>query len=416
MAKKAGLRGDSGDYLNWYCIWGTFFEDVTTEIVALDLGTPVWGTSIHVPSPFAGHANSPDGYGIVWIVPRSKSDKGAKSAVKGTDTNPWVQEATAVNTDLIDQTGEWRLWMTDEGARPASAVPVPVLFEFKSPPARVPGVQGVRKKKGPVPLQYVPQIWSGLEVAAAGAGVRMGLFVDAAFRACSLRDVGFTPGFNATLHRKKTNPPGWAVGAWASGVIWFYGAEAVTDAGGKPEIRDLGGRDEEMTGGVPLQFDNFCRMVHVGALVAVPGRAALADGRGCTLAAAATPPPMKRDDPKHPYLVGGLGWKLFHLEYAPVPRRPGFLEEIRPLIDSVLGEAHEIAKTPDPENAWRGRYAADDIEMERALLSELSLAPAQSVVVAGDDTPNYSAPSHSGPGHSAPSRGLTDEDALALAM
>jgi hypothetical protein len=374
VARKANFDDSLGRYLNWFCVFGQMLEGAITLVVEVDLGTPVVGDTINVPAPFAGHANSPDGYGVIWIVP-PKGPAMPPSALDAVSEGTPADGVKAVN--LLSVKAEdptmHHIWTTDEngGTPPGDAVPISTLLEFKSPPKRQPGKRPPRSGKGPVPPHYVPQVWSGLELSAEG-GVRLGLFVDAAFRVCSIDDVGFGPRYNTSLHRER-RPKNWDA-PFATGVIGLYASTPlpIDLSTGSPEVRDVGGREEEIDSArTPVRFDNFCRLVSARMICHQPGRPAFADGRGASLEEARSPP-ADSGKPSHPHLVGVLGWKLFRVEYVPVYPRKGFLAEVRPMIESTLAEAAAIRDADDPRRAWQKKYDPVSVEAEDILLGELA--------------------------------------------
>lgn len=392
VAEKAGVVLDArqsrdGTYLNWYCVFGTVMEDAITLVVEQDLGTPVIGDTINIPASYPEHANSPDGFGVVWLIPPASPAPSAHLASLGMGGGGWRAALTEMDPDrasvLVNEMAQtadpsrWTFWTSDMGPVPAGAVPVPVLFEFKSPPSRPVG-QRRNPKKGPVPRHYTPQMWSGIDLSSE-AGVGMAIFVDAGFRLCALEDVGFTSRFNRSLHRKKLTKAEERViarGAWATGVVGLYAAEPLppNPDGSPAELRDVGSREQTWENPqLPLEFDRVCRLIDDGTLAYRAGPPSFADGRGITPEAARKPDPAGPDE-KHPHLIGVIGWKLFQVEYVPVPKRAGFVEEIRPILQTVISEAKEIEEAgDDPEvraAAWMKKYrpellgcisAADDL-------------------------------------------------------
>jgi len=390
LAEKAGASVDGRDphtygYLNWYCVFGTMMEEAITIVVEIDLGTPVVGDTINIPAPYAEHANSPDGFGVVWIAPPESPGPSPvlkelgvdeKKACRDEVTERSYEDASILVNAMAKTADPTRstIWTTDRGAPPPGSVPTPVLFEFKSPPSRPVGVRH-SAKKGPVPRHYIPQMWSGIDLSAE-AGVDMAIFVDAGFRACSIEDVDFTSSYNRSLHRKKITRADQAYvdrGAWATGVIGLYGPEPLPPlADGSPApLRDVGGRAQTWENPqLPVEFDYVCRLIDDKVLAFQAGKPAFVDGRGATLAEARTPP-AEGPDPGHPHLIGYIGWKLFRVEYVQVPRRVGFVEEIRPKLQELIAEAEEIKKSGDTLEArtaeWLRRYHPD-------LLGEMAVA------------------------------------------
>jgi len=153
MNRKLGFDSFVG---NFYCDWGTVFEDVLTGLVEIDLGCEIYGDTIWIQSKLtSGHSNSPDGYMVVTM---------------GTDPP--------------------RLLTTADPPVEAS-IRVPVIIEMKNPYVRVPN--------GTVGSGYYAQIQNGILLSPP---VEAGLFIDSAFRRCSVAQLGPEPGFDMTLHRK----------------------------------------------------------------------------------------------------------------------------------------------------------------------------------------------------------------------
>ncbi len=382
VAEKAGASIDGRDphafgYLNWYCVFGTVMEEAITLVVEIDLGTPVVGDTINIPAPYPEHANSPDGFGVIWLVPPTRATPSpvmtglgitGKTTCVEEVTRRTCEEATLLVNGLAAKPdpSRWSVWTTDRGPPPPGSIPAPIIFEFKSPPSRPVGVRS-SAKRGPVPRHYIPQVWSGIDLSAE-AGVDMALFVDAGFRACALDQIDFTPGYNRSLHRRKTTRADEAFiarGAWVTGVFGLYAAEplpANADGSAQP-LRDVGGRVQTWEGPMlPVEFDRVCRLIDDKTLAVRAGKPAFADGRGVSLEEARVPPP-EGPDPSHPFLIGLIGWKLFRVEYVPVPRRVGFVEEIRPTLQALIAEAKEIEESGESLEErtaeWLRRYHPD---------------------------------------------------------
>lgn len=358
---KAGIRGwDGGSIACW---WGTMFEAVIEEFVAIDLGTTLRGTDISVPAPRGSgleglHANSPDGYAVVTV--------------------------------FLNEDGEWQLLSTDaetraaaEGRRRRRTI---VLLEFKCPYRRRP--------KGKVVDYYEPQIWSGLALSPIA---HVGLFVDAVFRKCALWSLGPRGGYDRAYHVERENPDWEFPIAWgltgiyaprldaprASGprparaeiseedvvvasaaapidaayeawLIRFkafgFTPESPADAGPgrpfRPDPVDFGEVDKALFETMMLHLDKRrFRSAHIGPCFADGRGARLGTGRDIGRAvdelAAGAPP--------HHYLLGVIPWKLFEVDYAFQERWPGFLEEVAPLVRECLELAGRLRAAPNPE-------------------------------------------------------------------
>lgn len=308
VASKAGLAGFGGGPATR---WGTFFEEVAEKVLALDLGVEVHGTDISVPAPpgsglETSHANSPDGYCVVGL-----------SAAHG----------------------EERLAAVAGTAAGRAAV---ALLEFKCPHRRRP--------TGTVPRHYLPQLWSGLAVAPLA---EFAIYVDAVFRKCPSAAFGPSPEVDAAYHGEA---PGRYGGAVAWGVAAFYApAGGLGDgealAGPSAGVVDLGAAAAEVFDGALrlLEEKRLCARHAPPHLAGRPG-GPFPEGRG--LETAAPPPPPGYE------LWGLLPWKLLELHYVPVAPRPGFLEEVRPLIQEALGAASRIRAAPEPKAAYEAFVAA----------------------------------------------------------
>jgi hypothetical protein len=345
-SKLAILLGtDSWDGGGEACWWGVLFEDVIGAFVEVDLGGTIRGDDICI-RDYPGHRNSPDGY----IVARF---------YRGADGRP-------------------RLWTSD---MPPDIPTTPriLLLEFKCPMSR--------KPKGDVPRHYVPQVLSGLAVSPVA---HAGLFVDAVFRKCGLLDLGDTPDYDHAYHRfdqgKKpvawSHPVawgliavyaplldaplrvryGWRGDAWQEGdppseapdadaglAAWHvhsaYFGLRLKDQRACPDVADLGDMEARL-------FNRALGLVNRGRFPARRGPPCFADGRGAPLhtgaEVAAAIEAMRREAPEHHWLFGVLPWKLLEVDYVPVDRQPGFLEEVLPLIEAVHRAVAEAREAPDP--------------------------------------------------------------------
>lgn len=323
------------------CWWGTLFEDVIGAYVEADLGAPIRGDDICIQA-VAGHRNSPDGY----IVARLYHGAG----------------------------GSLHLWTTDMSPDIPTVLRI-LLLEFKCPMSR--------KPLGVVPRQYLPQVWSGLAVSPVA---HLGLYVDAVFRKCGILDLGDMPDYDTDYHRYDR-------GAWEHPVAWgLIGVYAPRlDA---PRRVRLGWRGDEWAAGDPdpdapdadaslaawqihstyfgLQLNNqaaTCEVADLGDMEArlfnralglidrkrfpvTRGAACFADGRGAALHTdrdiGRAVEALRLGAPADHWLLGILPWKLFEVNYIPVDRRPGFMEEVAPLIEEVHRTVKEARAAADP--------------------------------------------------------------------
>lgn len=152
------------------CQWGILFEDVIKMSVEYDLKTEVKGDQICV-QIMEGYRTSPDGYCVIHVNCDGSLDtlKGDGHAVRDPNEN-----TNHRRTKLQGQT----------------KVPLIALIEFKCPYIRVP--------KGNIPDNYCSQVLSGLAVSPIA---HIGLFVDAMFKICGLKDIGFNRVYNRTIHK-----------------------------------------------------------------------------------------------------------------------------------------------------------------------------------------------------------------------
>lgn len=320
------------------CWWGTLFEDVISAFVEADLGSPARGGDICI-QKYPGHRNSPDGYIVARIY-------------RGVD-------------------GALHLWTTDMDPGVPTAQRI-LLLEFKCPMSR--------KPRGSVPRQYVPQVWSGLAVSPVA---HFGLYVDAVFRKCGAGDLGDTPNYDAAYHhydRGAWGLPvawgligvyaprldaargvrlGWLGDEWAAGdpdpndddadasqAAWqlhsaYFG---LAPSLSYDEAVDLGGMESR-------SFNRALGLINRRRFPVCRGAACFADGRGAALHSsrdvAAAVETLRAGAPAAHWLMGVLPWKLFEVDYLPVARRPGFMEEVAPLIEEVHRTVAEARAAPD---------------------------------------------------------------------
>ena len=365
VVSKAGFSKFTG---NTPCRWGTMFEPAIEAFVALDTGSPVYGSDISVPAPGplrGKHANSPDGYCVAEFY------------------------RDGVDCDGVPQ---WRLATTDSVSAGLAAgrpsVRVPVLLEFKCPYRRIPD--------GAVPKQYIPQLWSGLAVAPIA---QYAMFVDAVFRTCAFSDLGPSPAFNLAYHGGGV---GAAPCAWGFTAVYAPRLDggglrpAAPDGPAAPDDPDdpdgldgldgghgrpnpayeawlmsctvFGGPPTPPSGAAhyapePIDFgecgaatiDSALFHIDTGGFQTTHVGPSTPDGRGAALCSAgekyAALAAAQAAAPPGAYLLGVIPWKLLKVDYVFVPPRRGFLAEVEPLIVATLAAAAACRAAPDPEAA-----------------------------------------------------------------
>ncbi|MFA6165773.1 MAG: YqaJ viral recombinase family protein [Gemmatimonadaceae bacterium] len=352
LGKVATLRGTSTWSGGVACWWGVLFEDVIGEVVSIDLGSPIRGDSICI-QEFPGHRNSPDGY--------------------------------VVATFVRDDDDTWRCWTTDQEPPPEKAAVhhQVLLLEFKCPLTRQP--------KGQVPPQYRPQVWSGLAVSPIAG---RGLFVDAVFRKCGLADLDDGVEYDRAYHARDPAPEGdrcpvawgliavyaprldaprhvrlgWRGPEWAPGDpagegpdadaslaaleihAKYFGARFRRGDGEPPDdVADLGDMPAKL-------FDRALGLIDGGRFRIWRETPCFADGRGKDLRdVGRAVEELRARAPAGHWLMGVLPWKLLETNYVFVARRPGFLEEVRGLIEDVHATARAALVARDPAAFVRAR-------------------------------------------------------------
>lgn len=343
---SGGSTWDGGSEACW---WGVLFEDIIGACVEIDLSAKIKGDEICI-REIPGHRNSPDGY----LVARFYRGEG----------------------------GGWHMWTSDMAATIRVTERI-VMLEFKCPISRKPTLA--------VPRHYRPQLQSGLMVSPVA---HMALFVDAVFRKCSLDDMGDTPAFDTEYHRRDRGltPPwerpvawglvgvyaplltaprhvrfGWRGAEWHAGdpssdapdadasmAAWqihsaYFGLRwqqpAASARSLSTELVDFG----------DMGFKDFNRalgLMNRGVFKVTRVTPCFADGRGHDLHTGAgirrTFEQLRRETPEHHCLLGFLPWKLFEINYIPTERRPGFAEEVLPLIKEVHQIVTDAVASGDP--------------------------------------------------------------------
>lgn len=384
VAAKAGVqKWDGGSVACW---WGTMFESAIERFVEIDCGTRLAGTDISVPAPESSgllglHANSPDGYGVVSL--------------------------------FLNDEDEWQLLTTDAETRAAAEgrpqKRIIALLEFKCPYRRRP--------RGDVPKHYQPQIWSGLALSPIA---HMGIFVDAVFRKCALWNLGPTAGYDRAYHLERTNPDWTTPIAW--GLTGIYAPRLDAPRGGNDDSAagdggDLAAEDDDIAAfaseastttaagmpvdaayeawllhykefGIPFEsaeeaaragrpfrpdpvdfgecqkstFETMMLHLDQGRFRAEHVGPCTADGRGAPLRTdreiGAAVDRLAANPPPHHFLLGVIPWKILEVDYVFQERRPGFLEEVGPLIRECLDMAARFREAVDPAREYYN-YLAD---------------------------------------------------------
>lgn len=307
------------------CWWGTMLESAIERFVEIDLGTQLKGTDISIPAPGSlrgKHANSPDGYGIIRILPASlkysssaeeECSPAATAAEASDEEIPYYEDEQEESIILTTDMDEW--WDDD-------AVEVIVLFEFKCPHSRL--------IKGDVPKYYVPQVLSGLALSPVA---EFGIYVEAMFRLCSFSQLE-TSGYNKSYHKRD----GRYLDDYAEPVAWgFTKIFCPENTKWNNFIKDRAGGGVIDFGNVPAHLiDSTLEYINKGELQCIHSDIWFKDGRG-------NPPErsLKKEfneiqPPAGARQLGLMAWKIFEVNYVPIHRREGFLGEIEPLIDECL--------------------------------------------------------------------------------
>ena len=341
VADKSGAAvGWDGGSID--CWWGTMFEDVTARFIEIDCGTDVLGSEICIRA-IPGHRNSPDGYAVIGMY--------------------WADN-------------EWKIWTTDCDFPPE--IYYIVMIEIKSPYRRFPDK---------IPRYYLPQVWSGLTVSPV---CHFGLFVDGMYRRCALADLGPNEKYDKSYHSIDKKPLG-APLAW--GLTGVYAP--LLDAPISLRIRGAVEADEsqesnESTGGFSTSrdvaieawsihsayfgtymdkdasradiidfgdcgkayFDKTMYYVSEKQFLTIHTDPCFQDGRGAKLQSDAligrAIDRMRKSPPESYYLLGVIPWKLFLVNYIPIPRRVGFREEMIEAINAVHKDIGEAKNSGDP--------------------------------------------------------------------
>lgn len=359
IASKTGLVED--DFNIVACWWGSMFEDVVARVIEVDCETTIIGDEICI-QEIPNHRLSPDGYAVVGVFTNAR--------------------------------GELEIWT------PMCPVEEPemyviVIFEIKSPKNRIPD--------GDIAREYKPQVWAGL---VASPIAHFGVFVDAVFRRCSLRQLTNEPlGYNIEYHSsdvRNDRPPPFKDRPFAWGLIAVYApnpdaprelrvSKKDTDIEGNPvdvgaemwylgkryeaELKDRGDSTRETSETTLIDlgecsarmFETVLRYIDQKLLRIKILDPCLYDGRGLDLHIATdvdtvvnklkafNKSSQNYEADEHFTLIGVLPWKLFEMHYVLEQRKPGFQEDIKGLVSEayeIVQEVREVMKTEGNAEAW----------------------------------------------------------------
>jgi hypothetical protein len=339
VATKVGLTTFKG---NIACQWGTLFESVIERYVSLDCGTYLQGTDVNVPAPkesgmYETHANSPDGYGVVYTY---------------IENGKWHLENTAKS-------------ISTKNEKTAILVPSIALFEFKCPFRRRPSED--------VPPQYLPQVWSGLALSPIA---HCGIFVDAVFRKCALSKLNNTAGYDRNFHKERscdnwTTPIAWGFIAVTTPLVDIGNGQLLAPAAmhakfslcgeqlliNSPPCIDYGSCSNE-------QFAEAMNNISSGNYKVENFGPCTPDGRHgihklTTCEEIEECINNLRYGSYERSRVGVLGvipWKLLEVKYHFVDRCPNFLEKIRPYVEEVLMQVRTCSESADPRDTYNTMF------------------------------------------------------------
>ena len=127
-----------------------------------------------------------------------------------------------------------------------------------------------------------------------------------------------------------------AQAAWEIHSLYF--GLRLRDQAATPDVADLGDM-------APALFERALGLINRRRFPVRLGAPRFADGRGAPVGNVDA---LRRAAPEHHWLAGVLPWKLLEVDYVTVERRPGFLDEVRPLIDEVHRAVAEARAAADP--------------------------------------------------------------------
>lgn len=341
LARKAGL--DGGFTGGIACWWGTMFESVSEELVAMTFSSPVIGTDIHIRSEtLPAHANSPDGYTIIAFA---ATDEG------------------------------WDLCLNPEAAIESGqvVVPVPSLVELKAPYSRL--------LKGEVPKYYVPQLKSGMALSPAAY---TGLYVEVVYRLCSLDQLVPCNGeYSLGYHKKDSRTIAKKGPIWKSPVALGLSAvfaprmgtrrqrhanTGVGEKGGDQIALELlsfacggslGSTDDlidfgEIAENSPSTFDSMMRFVDNGEFQVHHSKPHICED-GEDVSACLRQFMHNKETtpvPEHHFLLGYIPWKVMQADYHVVSKNYDFIEEIREPVESFMADLERLTNAEDVQTAY----------------------------------------------------------------
>lgn len=216
------------------------------------------------------------------------------------------------------------------------------MLEFKCPLSRKPKLE--------IPKHYIPQLWSGLAVSNVAA---MGVFVDSIFRKCSLDALGYNSDYDTIYHNKDQTleigmPVCWGIiGLYSKirpitfmdlGTVSYSDFNYIVDKINKKTI------NAEICSPyfATKRFNGFNTIEHEFEEEFLLSIEAEKSNPASSIEAEKSNKytkflikKLEKNTPKDYYFLGVLSWKLFYSSYIPIKRRPGFLDEIKPLINQV---------------------------------------------------------------------------------
>ena len=216
-----------------------------------------------------------------------------------------------------------------------------VLLVFKCPFKRkIAGNQ--------IPRQYIDQMQTGL--ALSGESVNKGLFVDACFRMCSLKQLGLSPEHNPLLNGGVvhiTKRPS----ALACGVCLLHSTEKLFKT--QTNILDLGATK------LTAMFEEIMRRISSKKIIANPCSSYMEFGGvdfgdKCDVLKRLSKETFTKEWPANSYKpVAFFAWKLLDITEIWVTKQPNFLESIQESVNSFhenLSEQRRQSEAPTIKN------------------------------------------------------------------
>lgn len=302
--------------------WGNLFEEVIRVYVEHDKNTEIIGDDILI-SHTDNISYSPDGLGVIMVP--------TKSYVQSDDGGP-PKEVTIM-------------------------MPKVALFEFKCPFNRIPD--------GKVPIYYVPQVKTGLDIIDIAD---VGVFAEAVFRRCSWDDLDRTPKYDRSLVPRASGRQ-----ILAYGFIGFYSPNAHWIGEAELELQslenllqsegfeindtnDLGVCEPETFKALMRLFD--LKYIHTWYSDIVYLDGTCEDNSSEELDAF-----VKFVHDQRNYIWGILPWKLFRIDYHYIDKEPGYLNPYRAKIDEVIGVVRKCLADPSRKiEVFREHFAEASTE------------------------------------------------------